>query len=250
MATIQSSSIGNIDRRAITVTYADDTQITCDVTSQVYVTVNGLTVTPTEVVMSNPRTMGILLPSYIYKTDVVQWIYYSGSCKIEDIATNTELTHASLFDVTNDITEDLIIYPSEFWDSFISVATCTTLSDRYISGNKFGLLADDTAREVALRQASLMIAQCPNIVLPATVDTNLAMATMYLVEHGLTVDMIAYDAADKAVASETAGAVSISYFQGQKSGNETFPPMVLSLLKPYGCKSPSGKFSQSYIGRS
>ena len=150
MATIQNSSIGNIDRRAITVTYADDTQVTCDVTGQVYVTVNGLTVVPTSVVMSDLRTMGILLPDYIYKTDLVQWIYYSGSCKIEDISTNTELDHATLFDVTNDITEDLIIYPSEFWDSFLSVATCTTLSDRYISGNKFGLLADDVAKEVIL----------------------------------------------------------------------------------------------------
>jgi len=250
MATIQNSSIGNIDRRAITVTYADDTQVTCDVTSQVYVTVNGNTVVPTSVVMSDLRTMGILLPDYIYKTDVVEWIYYSGACKIEDIATNTELTHSSLFDVTNTITEDLIIYPDEHYDSFLSVANCTTLSDRYITGNKFGSLATDVEKEVILRQASLMIAQCPNIVLPTTVDSILAMATMYLVNHALEFDMVSYDPTDNAVASETAGAVSISYFEGQKNGNESFPPIVSTLLKPFGCSSGSSGFKMVPLGRS
>jgi len=250
MATIQNSSIGNIDRRAITVTYADDTQVTCDVTSQVYVTVNGLTVVPTSVVMSDLRTMGILLPDYIYKTDLVQWIYYSGSCKIEDIGTHTELTHSSLFDVTNDITEDLIIYPDEHYDSFISVATCTTLSDRYISGNKFGLLADDVAKEVILRQTALQISQCKNITLPSNVESGLAMAQMYLVEQALQTDMMAYDANDKAIIEEHAGAVGVSYDVRLKGSSTEFPPMVIGLLSQYGCKGSSRGFSQSYVGRS
>ena len=250
MATIQSSSIGNIDRRAITVTFADDTQVTCDVTSQVYVTVNGLTVTPTSVVMSDLRTMGILLPDYIYKTDVVEWIYYSGSCKIEDIGTHTELTHATLFDVTNDITEDLIIYPDENYDSFISVATCATLSSRYVIGNEFNKLATDEEKEAILRQSTLMISMCKGITLPATVSKGLEKATMYLANHALEVNMLFYDANDKAIQSETAGAVSMSYFKGEKDGNETFPPMVLSLLNVYGCRGVSRGFSQSYVSRS
>ncbi len=249
MATIQSSSIGNIDRRAVTVTYADDTQVTCDVTSQVYVTVNGLTVTPTEVLMTNPRTMGILLPDYIYKTDVVEWIYYAGACKIEDIGTHTELTHATLFDVTNDITEDLIIYPDEHYDSFLSVANCTVLSDRYITGNKFGQLADDAAKEVILRQTALQIAACSNIVLPTTVTTDLAMAQMYLVEHALTTDMMSYDANARAVTSETVDVISVTYDASKKGSNSDFPTMVSALLKQYGCSGTSGGFSQIPLGR-
>ena len=249
MATIQTSSIGNIDRRAITVTYADDTQVTCDVTSQVYVTVNGLTVTPTEVLMTNPRTMGILLPNYVYKTDVVQWIYYAGSCKIEDIGTNTELDHASLFDVTNDITEDLIIYPSEFWDSFLSVADCTTLSNRYVSGNKFATLADDAAREIILRQTALQINQCPNMELPTNVTTDLAMAQMYLVEHALTTDMIAYDANDRAITSERVDTLAVTYDTDKKGSSDDFPPMVSSFLKQYGCNNTNSGFAQISLGR-
>ncbi len=250
MAQVQGSSIGDIDRRAITVTFATDTQVTCDVTGQVYVTVNGDTVSPTSIVMSNPTTMGILLPDYIYKTDVVQWVYYSGTCKIEDIGTNTELAHATPFDVNNDITEDLIIYPDEHYDSFISVATCTMLSDRYITGNKFASLADDTEREVILRQTALQIASCPNITLPDAVTVELQMAQMWLVEHALTTDMMAYDANDRAITSETVDVLSVSYDANKKGSNGDFPTMVRSLLSQYGCIGTGGGFNQIPLCRS
>ena len=144
----------------------------------------------------------------------------------------------------------LIIYPLENYDSFLEVAECITLSDNYIPNNKFAQLADDTSKEVILRQTALQIKQCKNITLPDDTTNDLEMAQVYLVEQALSTDMVAYDSNDGAVQSETAGSVSMSYFKGEKLSNTSFPPMVVSLLSQYGCKQSNGKFSQSYASRS
>ncbi len=61
--------------------------------------------------------------------------------------------------------------------------------------------------------------------------------------------MMSYDPSDGAIAEEHAGSVGISYFKGEKNGNETFPPLVSTFLKQYGCSNSGGKFSQPYLGR-
>ena len=144
----------------------------------------------------------------------------------------------------------LIIYPLDSWDSFQEVAECTTLSNNYISGNKFASLADDTAREIVLRQTALQIKQCSSITLPDLNELDLLMAQMYLVEQALTVDMIAYDSNDRAITEEHAGAVGVSYDSNKKASSaNAFPPMVNDLLRQYGCTKSGGGFSQSFIGR-
>jgi len=143
----------------------------------------------------------------------------------------------------------LIIYPTADYDSFLSVADCTTLSDSYIANNKFSLLSDDTEREAVLRQTCLMIKQCPNITLPEDIENDLELSQMYLVEQALTVDMMAYDPNGGSINSEQVDTLAVSYDTSKKEDNDTFPPVVYGLLRRYGCAKPSS-FSQSYLGRS
>ena len=144
----------------------------------------------------------------------------------------------------------LIIYPTDSWDSFLDVSTCETLSDAYISGNKFSQLTDEPQKEAVLRQTALQIKTCKSIVLPEFIEVELQLAQMYLVEQALTLDMIAYDPNDKAITGESVDTISVSYDTSKKGSNGDFTPMVNSLLSQYGCTRASGGFSQVSVGRS
>lgn len=143
----------------------------------------------------------------------------------------------------------MIVYPLTDWNTFLDVAQCIVLSDQYITGSKFSALTDVPTQEAILRQTALQMKMCKSIVLPETNETDLQLAQMYLVEHALTVNMMAYDANDKAIASESVDVISVSYFEGLKDGTETFPPMVNTLLSQYGCRSTTGGFKQVPLGR-
>ncbi len=190
MITVNASSIGNIDRKAITVTFDIDTQFTCDIVSQILVTVNGNTVVPDSVVLSNPKRMGILLPDNIMIGDVVEWFYYSGACRLESVGTNTELLpHATAFPVTNHITSDLILYPAMNADSFVTVleaddyiATLTLHSTEWMALS----VAD---KEIYLRIAYRLINAGIDYTvtpLPAVLPTCLYQAQALIALHDLT----------------------------------------------------------------
>ncbi len=242
MATIQNSNIGNIDPKAVTVTFADDTLLTCDVKTQILVNINGVAVYPTDVVLSNPRTMGILLPHNVMIDDVVEWFYYSGSCKIEDITTHTELTHAVANTVLNTITSDLLIYPADPYDSFADHATLNSAMASLVGDHKF-LAMTLQEQEVFYRQATMMINQCPNIQLPPTAEYNLIMAQAIIASSYSTSNIMAQSGAE--VKKEQVGDLSQEFFEGVKIEATEFPSMAKGFLIGYGCTSSGGGYSQS-----
>ncbi len=246
MATIQNSNIGNIDPKAITVTFADDTLLTCDVKTQILVNINGVAVYPTDVILSNPRTMGILLPNNVMIGDVVEWIYYSGTCKIEDISTHTELTHAVANTVLNTISSDLLIYPATPYDSFADHATLNGIMNSLVGDTKF-LSLTLQEQEVFYRQATMMINQCPNIQLPPTAENNLIMAQAIIASSYSATNIMAQSGAN--VKKEQVGSLSQEFFEGQVISASEFPEMAKGFLIGYGCVSTSGGFSQSKVAK-
>ena len=244
MATIQSSNIGNIDPKAITVTFADDTLLTCDVKTQILVNINGVAVYPTDVILSNPRTMGILLPHNVMIDDVIEWFYYSGTCKIEDITTHTELTHAAANTVLNTITSDLLIYPADPYDSFADHATLNSVMESLVGNTKFVSLTLKE-QEVFYRQATMMIRQCPNIQLPPTAESNLVMAQAIIASSYADTNIMAQTGAK--VKKEQVGDLSQEFFEGVAISATEFPSMAKGFLIGYGCTSSGGGYSQSRV---
>lgn len=146
----------------------------------------------------------------------------------------------------------LIIYPIDDWDSFISVTDADAMIGGFVEsvGQTAYLALDEAGKEAILRQTALQISLCPGITLPDENSSSLEKAQCYLVTHALEVNMMSYDPSDDSVTSETVGEISVSYDTNRKDSNDSFPPIVTSLLSSYGCKSSSGGFSQAYVGRS
>lgn len=143
----------------------------------------------------------------------------------------------------------LIVYPAEDWDSFVSVLRADEIIGNFVDDAGF-LAMDEATKEAYLRQTALQISLCKNITLPDDIAQGLEVAQCYLVTHAIGIDMIAYDPNDSAINSEAVDTIKVSYDTALKNGAGTFPPMVQSLLSPYGCTSTSGGFSQTYAGRS
>jgi len=146
----------------------------------------------------------------------------------------------------------LIPYPLDFWNTFAVEAEADLHIGSFVDSvgkTAYGAL-DSPSKEAILMQTSLQMKLCPKIRLPDTLETDLSLAQCYLVVQALTIDMMAYDANDKAIIEEHAGAVGVSYDVRLKGSSSEFPPMVIGLLSQYGCKGVSRGFSQSYVGRS
>jgi len=146
----------------------------------------------------------------------------------------------------------LILYPTDNWNSFASVQVADIIIGGFVAsdGQAAYLAGDDAYKEAILTQTALQIKLCPNISLPATLENDLELAQCYLVTHALTVDMMSYDANDRAVTKEQVGTLSVEYDANLKGDVSEFDSMTSALLKQYGCSNKSSGFGQSYLGRS
>ena len=145
----------------------------------------------------------------------------------------------------------LIIYPTEFWNTFASVAAADIIIGGFVAsdGQAAYLALDEAGKEAILSQTALQMKLCKNIVLPDTLESDLEVAQCYLVVHALTTDMLSFDSNDRAVTSESVDVISVSYDASKKGSNGDFPPMVSALLGQYGCTGTSGSFGQISLGR-
>ena len=146
----------------------------------------------------------------------------------------------------------LIIFPLDNYDSFVSVVDADAIIGGFVvsDGQTAYLAGDEAYKEAILKQTCLQIRLCPNISLPADIESNLELAQCYLVVHALTVDMMSYDANDRAVTKEQVGTLSVEYDANLKGDVSEFDSMTSALLKQYGCNNKSSGFGQSYLGRS
>jgi len=143
----------------------------------------------------------------------------------------------------------LIVYPNQDWNTFVDIARSDILIGSFVSDNGYSAL-DDTANEAILIQTALQVRLCDKIVLPTAINNDLELAQCYLTTHALNIDMLSFDSNDKAISSERAGSVGVTYdTQYKTSNNGIFPPVVKSLLRPYGCVS-SSNINTSTLSRS
>ena len=146
----------------------------------------------------------------------------------------------------------LILYPTDNWNSFASVQAADIIIGGFVAsdGQAAYLAGDEAYKEAILTQTALQIKLCPNISLPDTLESDLELAQSYLVVHALTVDMMSYDANDRAVTKEQVGTLSVEYDANLKGDVSEFDTMTSALLKQYNCQSSKGGWGQSYLGRS
>ena len=260
MITILSSSIGDIDRKAITVTFDIDAQFTCDVVSQVLVTVNGVTVVPDAVILSDPKTMGILLPNSIMIADVVEWFYYSGACRIESVSTNTELLpHATANTVNNHITSDLIIYPATDADSFITVPQANLYISLLTMNSVEWVALSIQDKEILLRIAyNDIIDHTDPTTYPVPLPICVGEAQALMASHDNVNSIssgIASTSVTGAIKSQKVGSIAVSYYDSKTTSTarsiRRVPNSAYKCLLDLGYvfASSSDKFKQQRVGR-
>lgn len=145
----------------------------------------------------------------------------------------------------------LIQYPLDNWNTFADVASADIIIGGFVAsdGQAAYLALDVAGKEAILAQTAMQIKFCPSITLPETNETDLQQGQCYLVVHALTVDMVAYDANEKAITSEAVDSLSVSYDTSKKGSNSDFDSMTSMLLKQYGCSGQSSSFGMINLGR-
>ena len=133
----------------------------------------------------------------------------------------------------------LIIYPTDLYDSFVSLADAETILTNNVPSSQLtdwnNLL--DSDKEIYLRQATLLIAN--KITLPATLEDNLKRATTYLALHSVGKVMTANDGKTGNIKRKRVeGVIDTEYFNAGQDSN-SFPEIVTLLLKDYGTTSSS-----------
>jgi len=133
----------------------------------------------------------------------------------------------------------LIIYPDTGYDSFCSVVDADDLIDLNIpaaQADAWFNIADDFDKEVLLRQATTIIKH--RIDLPDTLEDNLKLATVYLANASIGIDMTNEDGNNDIKSKEIVGVVKTEFF-GTKKDSNALPDMVTMLLAAYDVKSSS-----------
>ncbi len=145
----------------------------------------------------------------------------------------------------------LIIYPTDYWDTFASVQIADTIIGNFVvsAGQTAYLALDEAGKEAILRQTALQMKLCPSIVLPETLENDLELAQCYLTTHALTTDMLSFDANDKAITGERVDTLGVTYDVDKKGSNSDFDDMTSALLKQYGCNNQASGFTQISLGR-
>lgn len=132
----------------------------------------------------------------------------------------------------------LIIYPNDGYDSFCSLTDAEGLIAANIPASQHEAWDDlvDPDKEVLLRQSTLIIKN--RIDLPDTLESDLKLATVYLANSSVGVDMTNEDGKADIKSKEIVDVVKTEYF-GSKKDSNALPDMVTMLLAQYDVKSSS-----------
>lgn len=135
----------------------------------------------------------------------------------------------------------LIKYPETEWNAFTDIAFCDAfLLENVPSSQRTAYDAlTDPDKEIYIKQATTLIRT--SITLPDTLEDDLQIATCYLVNYSISLDMTNSDGSSnikKEVIDK--GTIETEYFSQGKESN-SFPSIVAQLLSQYGYSS-SGTF--------
>ncbi len=135
----------------------------------------------------------------------------------------------------------LVIYPADGADSFVDVAEADIIIGGFVpsEGKTAYLALLEADKEAYLRQAFVQISSCSGITLPDTSETALGTAQCYLVVYSQTVETVNIDVNERAITGERVDSLAVSYDSDKRVSSDTFPPMVYSLLRPFGCQNNS-----------
>jgi len=133
----------------------------------------------------------------------------------------------------------LTIYPDTGYDSLCSLADAEALILANIPAAQhaaWDALPDDAAKEIELRQATILIKN--KITLPSTLEDDLKLACVYLANSSVGVVMTNEDGKGDIKMKEIVDVVKTEYFGRAKDSNE-FPDIVNMLLSQYQVTSSS-----------
>ena len=140
----------------------------------------------------------------------------------------------------------LIIYPTTSYDTFCSLVDAEALILANVPTAQKALwdALTDPDKEILLRQATLLIKN--KITLPYTLEDDLKLATAYLANSSVAVDMTTSDGKENVKVKDIVGVVKTEYFSRGQDSN-SFPDLVVLLLGQYQITSvgSSIKFARS-----
>ena len=125
----------------------------------------------------------------------------------------------------------LIIYPSDGWDSYISLADANAY---HASMGNTGWTGDDTAKEVALRKATQYIgityAPLPEYLDP--MHKNIVAAVSEAALRALTASLV-QDVSPESITEETVGPMTVKYGDSQNGGQIRYT-LIDNLMRGLG----------------
>ena len=140
----------------------------------------------------------------------------------------------------------LIEYPLDNYDTFCSLvdAEALILANVPTAQHASWDLLADVDKDILLRQSTLLIKN--KITLPYTLEDDLKLATAYLANSSVAVNMTTSDGKENVKEKEIVGVVKTVYFSRGQDSN-SFPDLVVLLLGKYQITSvgSSIKFARS-----
>ena len=136
----------------------------------------------------------------------------------------------------------LIVYPTDNWDSFTSLADAeTNIANNIPSASRVGwdALTVDADKEIYLRQATTIIRG--KITLPSTLEDDLKLATAYQANYSVGIDQTRDNGNGNLKIKNIVGVTEKEWFSPRDSNNDLID-IVDSLLKDY-IKASEGSFS-------
>lgn len=132
----------------------------------------------------------------------------------------------------------LILYPLDGYDTFCSLADAESLITNNIPSIQHTAwdALQDPEKEILLRQATLIIKN--KIDLPEELENELKLATVYLANSSVGLDMTNDDGKSNIKSKEIVGVVKTEFF-GKSSDSNSLPDMVTMLLSKYDFTSGS-----------
>lgn len=133
----------------------------------------------------------------------------------------------------------LIIYPTDSYDSFCSVADADTIITNNVPESETWLALDPAKKEVYLRQATETV-KGSVLCLPDTLEDDLKKATVYTANYSITTPT-AVDSGKGNIKKKTiVDVVETEYFYATKA-NE-LPENVVKLLEKYCVEASDSAF--------
>lgn len=135
----------------------------------------------------------------------------------------------------------LVLYPTDGYNAFISLADCNTFLTENVPTSQRALwdALTDPDKELYIKQATLLIKN--KITLPDTLEDDLQHATAYLANYSVDKDMLNSSNDSNLKRKRVEGVIDKEWFSPTKSDNN-FPDIVDLLLSSYGAVS-DGSFT-------